>query len=384
MATSTVQPTPLNAGTKRGGETTLIDTPVPRKRRLQVPKLTTHEFTAPSMVASIVGIGRATSEEYERNKGRRSHASFLAAVIRRAARWASEVAPQHTLPQFVIAARTLASSRPVRAIVADIRLAQLRGADVTNNVSNDKIVDDLDQDDDLGTNAPETNGSNLTAPHVSKVPDGAGSGHDGHADSTVRDGDSDGEDDDDTVIRRHSKRRSRADSSAEEGVLAGSGPVMADVPDDIDDLLKSGSTAPMPPPQQGPVVGGDDDGWDEPDDIFFDDLEDSIRPNHKLRDLFPSRHVARSVSETGNENQTDIALPTAASDERSNTHETPVVEKVSDGAQDCSSQDGGQATVTEAGPELQQSEEGYRNEMAQSLPEGEHSSGLPRLDGSHS
>lgn len=364
MATPMTQPTPLNGGTKRGVDLTLVDTPVPRKRRLQVPKLTTHEFTAPSMVASIVGIGRATSEEYERNKGRRSHASFLAAVIRRASRWASEVAPQHTLPQFVIAARALASSRPVRAIVADIRLAQLRGADVTNNVSNDNIVDDLEQDDDLGTNAPETNGSDLTVPRVAEVPDSAGPSHEDQAGSTVRGGDSDGEDDDDTVIRRHPKRRSRAKSSSNAGALSGSGPVMADIPDDIDELLKSGSAVPVPPSQDGPVAGGADDEWDEPDDVFFDDLDDSIRPNHKLRNLFPSHQKARNVSETGNEKPADAALPTTALDERSNAQELPEVEKVFDGAQDPSQKDG-QATVTDANLDLQQSEEERRSKTVQ-------------------
>lgn len=286
MTTPAVRPTPLNAGVKSVvEEVVLLDAPAPKKRRLQLPKLTAHEFTAPTAVASLIAVGRATSEEYEKNKGRRSQASFLAAVIRRASRWAAEVAPQHTLPQFVTEARTLATSRPVRALVADIRLAQLRGADVTNDASDNVLPGERDQNGD--TNAGAASDDELMI-EDEPVADTSKTNEGNRSTQTALD---DGPDDDeDTVVRRgRPKKRPVARDRAGVGSLIASGPVMADVPDEIDEILGSSSAVHTTLAMNGTVGNDDTDGWEDPEDDLIAEMEDSERRNQELRELFPSR-----------------------------------------------------------------------------------------------
>lgn len=105
-----------------------------KKRKVSRPKLTIGQLTSPEAISSIVSIGRATVEEYNEKGSQQAHARKLATVLRRAGRWASSVAPQHTMAQFVIEARGLASNRGLRSHVANVRLAQLRGADVATSM----------------------------------------------------------------------------------------------------------------------------------------------------------------------------------------------------------------------------------------------------------
>lgn len=146
---------PLNPGAAATQVSTgASDQPV-RKVRPRAPKLTLEGITAPSTVAALFTVGRATAAEYTRlEKQGGYHARLLGSTLRRAARWAQSVAPQHSLSQFVVEARALSSRRDVRARVSDIRLAQLRGADVV-----DAAADSVNDTGVLGGSDPAEAGA---------------------------------------------------------------------------------------------------------------------------------------------------------------------------------------------------------------------------------
>lgn len=194
-------------------------THVRKKRKLQAPKLSILELTDAKAIASIFSVGKSTSEENKRHEGR-SHARKLATVLRRAGRWAATIAPQHTLPQFVIAARALASKRELRSLISNVRLAQLRGIDVEDERR-------VGQTEGGSGNADENDGMN------DGMKDGAADGdmaYDG------MNGINDGAD--------------AADADAGNAIVA-----------DVPEVLADGH--------------GGDTGWDEPDDLI-DMMENEV------------------------------------------------------------------------------------------------------------
>lgn len=281
MTTPPMQPTPLNGGLSDNTAVTPVDAPVQKKRRLQTPKLTAHDLTSPKAISSIIELGRATSEEHEKYKGRRTHANFLGAVIRRASRWAANVAPQHTLPEFVFASRTLAGSRPVRALVSNVRLAQLRGADVANNDVDADGLADVSNDDVSIENSNRDTTENVamgnSASSVANVPS-AQLFRD--ISSGVNDGGDDEDEDGETVIRRGRLKRHNLVGDVSEKPISSSGPVMADVPDAVDDIISDAA-----PNFKIFDCGTVDDAanidqWEEPEDEIFASMEAAVHSEH--------------------------------------------------------------------------------------------------------
>lgn len=275
------QPTPLSvnvpvlpsAGTQRqSGGDTLLDRPK-KKRRKQVPKLTALDLTQSSAISSLVNIGRTTSEEYvkscERAKqkarakaksngqtdevdiGSDVQARMLETVLRRAARWAAGIAPQHSLAQFVMEARAVSAKRDVRSYISNVRLAQLRGADID---AGGLPVDGQDADGGDGDTAANANAN--------------------RSEGIVRTGElsvramlaNDAGDVDDG---RHGV-----------GVTADMPPdeMMDDIPDTNDVMPQTSSSNVMGGATRGGPSEPEDDGWDEPEDMLMDDMPMNATP----------------------------------------------------------------------------------------------------------
>lgn len=138
--------------------------PSTKRRRLGgVPKLSVEQLTAPAAVAALVAAGRTTAADHANFKRRGTNSSIarakvLRAAMRRAVRWANDVAPALSVAEFVTAAGVTARTRGMRARLADLRLAQLRGAHVkTNDDADDADGDGLAGDSAQGAQMAEAN-----------------------------------------------------------------------------------------------------------------------------------------------------------------------------------------------------------------------------------
>lgn len=273
------QPTPLSVNVpvpptdstqqQQSGGDTLLDRPK-KKRRKQVPKLTALDLTQSSAISSLVNIGRATSEEYTKSCERAKQkakakakakgtdaavvadigidvqARMLETVLRRAARWAAGIAPQHSLAQFVMEARALSAKRDVRSYISNVRLAQLRGADIDDG--NGGVPVDGQEDGDTTANANE----------------------DGNATGVVR-------------TSEMSVRAMLANDAGDvngggrhdAGVAANMADMMMDDIPDMDDVMPQASGSKG---MGGGPPAPEDDGWDEPEDMLMDDMPMDVMP----------------------------------------------------------------------------------------------------------
>lgn len=302
------QPTPLSVnapvppsdGTQQqSGGDTLLDRPK-KKPRKQVPKLTALDLTQSSAISSLVNIGRATSEEYvkscERAKqkarakakangqndvvdiGSDVQARMLETVLRRAARWAAGIAPQHSLAQFVMEARAVSAKRDVRSYISNVRLAQLRGADID---AGGAAADGQDGDGDDGDTAANANGNGSRG--------------------IIRTGEL-------------SVRAMLANDAGDvdDGGRHGAG-VTADMPDMMMDDIPDMNDVPQASGSNG--IGGatgrgppeaEDDGWDEPEDILMDDMPMNSMPMPMPMSMpkpMPAKVAAREDATAGEQDK---------------------------------------------------------------------------------
>lgn len=146
---STANPTPLNQPRPPPTNLSSVAPPPKKPRRgTLVPKLDVHQLISKAAVDSIISIGCLTAARPANNAP-----DQLSAILRRAARWAATVAPDHSLASFVHSANVMSGNRALRSHLVHVRLAAERGVH----------ADDADPDADLGNNNTISNIDNVAA-----------------------------------------------------------------------------------------------------------------------------------------------------------------------------------------------------------------------------